>query len=166
MPKFITLSTALLALALVACAPVEETDYDDDAAINEKISTVRWEEIDSSFNPEIETIEFSSGDAHRLNVNLFGFRNAYVSYGRVPANTVRIEIYKVFKNRAEWGAPTSRLSNGVMTIRNGGGVYECSMRIEDSKITAVDGGCYVRINIVLPPGSALDVYNAGQLISN
>ncbi len=128
---------------------------------------VNWSAVPAEFNPQVEDITFGTAGYSSVRVDAFGFKSdAEVVYSSsIPAGLGYLRLYKVFKDSASWGRLESSPAGSVLNLTNYG-QYQCSIRITNGQITQLKGGCYVRLQVLLPKGSEIEVYNVGQLISS
>ena len=127
---------------------------------------VQWDSVAAEFNPQTEDFSFKTDGIEQIDMDLFGFHDdvEVVYQPELPRNTGFVRIFKVFKESASWGNFRTQASGRNLQLKNSG-VYQCSIRVENGRITELKGGCYVRILVFLPPGAQIEVYNVGQLIS-
>lgn len=166
--KFIG-TMCLAAAYLSGCGGSSGESGNGGSGTNNKVTPsnrVNWSGVPSEYNPKIDDIDFRIDGFEKLNINAFGFTDdAEVVYSKdVPAGTGYLRIYKVFKDRASWGRMENRANGTTLELTNYG-TYQCSIRVANGQITALEGGCYVRLQVFLPVGSELEVYNAGNLIT-
>ena len=161
-----------LAFALIAALGCGNNDSDsgggDDGVTgaNRPRNRLNWSAISSEYNPKIEDIEFNTDGFKSLNINMFGFNDdVEVVYSKdIPDGHGYLRIFKVWKKQASWGSVNSRADGDALHINNYGS-YQCSISIRNGRIAGLEGGCYVRLQVFLPKGLELEVYNVGQLIS-
>ncbi len=127
---------------------------------------VNWKNVPSSYNPDIETETFDIAGMKKVNINLFGFDGdvELVYSNEIPADQMDLRIYTVFKDSASWGAIRENYNGDSMNIFSTG-TYSCSIKIENSNITALEGGCYVRLEIIMPAGVKVEVSNVERLLT-
>lgn len=127
---------------------------------------VNWAAVPREFNPKTEDIEFRTDGFEKINIDAYGFRDdvEVVYTSAVPAGSGYLRIFKVYKDTASWGNLQLQ-SNGTSLDLKNFGTYQCSISITNGQITALKGGCYVRLQVFLPVGSEVEVYNVGQLIT-
>jgi len=133
---------------------------------NRPRNRVNWGAVSSEYNPSTDDFEFRTDGYEKINVDAFGFRDdAEVVYSKdIPQGHGYVRLFKVFKGAASWGYLSPRANGSTLEITNYGS-YQCSIRITNGRITALDGGCYVRMQVFLPVDAQLEVYNVNQLIS-
>ncbi|MBC7370046.1 MAG: DUF4476 domain-containing protein [Bdellovibrionaceae bacterium] len=128
---------------------------------------VDWASIPSEYNPSQENIVFQTVGFEKLNVDAFGFNDdVEIIYSpSVAAGNGYVRLFKVWKESVSWGSLRPRPNGKTLGI-NGEGTYACSINIRNGQITALKGGCYVKMQIYLPAdGTELEVYSVNQLIS-
>lgn len=158
-----------MSLVVVGCAGDENSDGGDGGDNNNKPQNeryVNWESVPSEFNPSIDDIAFQTDGVEKINVDAFGFdQDVEVIYSSdMQANHGNLRIYKVFYEQASWGDLQPKVRGKNLNLINYG-QYQCSIKVQNGQITSLEGGCYVRIQIFLPVGSELEVYNVDQLIT-
>jgi len=127
---------------------------------------VNWAAVPADFNPRVSDVQFRTENAEKVEVDLFGFKSdVEVVYVDMPANTGMLRAYSVYKNSASFGDLRVQASGKSVDLTNFGS-YSCSIKIVNGQITALDGGCYVRLQIFMPLGSKVEVYNVGELLTN
>jgi hypothetical protein len=127
---------------------------------------VKWASIPSEYNPQVSDITFNTNGAETIRLNIFGFAaDVEVNYSEnVPAGQAYLRTYKVSKNAVSWAPINSELKGKSLNI-SASGNYACSVKVENGNITKLEGGCYIRLQVLLPADSDLAVYNLNQLIS-
>lgn len=127
---------------------------------------VNWENIPAEFNPRISDYKFNLGLFKRIKVNVFSFADDIeVVYTRqTPRDLGMLRLYTVFKNKASFGNINFRNGNDVFEISSYG-LYQCSKKITNGNLVELDGGCYLRVQIVLPEGAQVEVYNIRKLLT-
>lgn len=127
---------------------------------------VNWAAVPSEFNPSTFDLPFRTDNAEKVEVDVFGFKSdVEVVYVDMPANTGLLRAYRVYKRSASWGDLRVQ-SNGKSVDLKNYGSYSCGIKIINGQITELDGGCYVRLQIFMPAGSKVEVYNVGELLTN
>lgn len=147
------------ALVLSACGEIP-----DKAPSEEKV--VEWGEVPQEFNPAIASVDFRTTGIEKLNVDIFSFKKdiEIVYDENMTTNAGSLILYKVWKGSASWGTVSIKSEGKNLEIKSLGD-YHCAIKIKDKKIEELTGGCYVKIRIVLPKGSEIEVYNVGKLLS-
>jgi hypothetical protein len=138
----------------------------DGGANQKNVNRIDWSSIGSEYNPKIIVHQFSTKDVKQIKTNLFGFNKdvELVFSKKMAKETVGLNIFTVFKESASWGSINSSYSGSILEINNYGS-YQCSISTTNRKITSLKGGCYIRLQIVLPVGEKIEVYNVGNLLS-
>lgn len=130
---------------------------------------VAFEKIPSKYNPEVLSDSVATSGAEKIDMNLYSFdKDVRVVYSADLADGQAIvRRYTVWYEQANFGQVASTLSGKTVSINNytNGGFSSCSIRVTNGEITELKGGCYVRVELVLPQGSQIEVYNLHQLIS-
>ncbi len=132
----------------------------------QKTSYVNWETVPSNFHPSTDDISFRTDGIEKINVDAFGFdEDVEVIYSQnIPANEGALRIFKVWNKQASWGDLRPRPNGKNLDLKNYGS-YQCSISVQNGQIVALEGGCYVKLQIFLPVGAEIEVYNIGQLIT-
>lgn len=126
---------------------------------------IPWSSIPSKYNPSIEDIEFRVDGYEKVNVNVFGFDDdVEVVYSKDLTNTGFLRIYRVWAKSASWGSINER-PNGTTIEMLGNGSYSCSIATTNNRIVQLEGGCYVRLQVFMPAGSEVEVYNVNKLLT-
>ncbi len=170
MKQFFLVSCSLGAvLMLVACGGGSSSSNSGEPGGNEHKDNPRrlnWEGIPSEFNPKTSDIQFNFDDIEKIKMDVFGFKDdvEIIYSDSIPKNTGVLRTFTVFKKSASFGGTTLRRNAKDLDLKFYG-QYACSIRIESGQITALEGGCYVRLQVFLPKGSEVEVYNVENLIS-
>ena len=151
------------AFALMGCKDSNKTKGMDAAA---KPARLNWAAIPQEFNPRTEDTGFRTDGFERIKLDIFGFdKDVEVVYAaNIPANSAVLRMFTVYKKSASWGGLDVTSSGKDLKVQKYG-YYECSIRTVNGQITELEGGCYVRLQLFLPSGSEIEVYNVGSLIS-
>ncbi|WP_413580389.1 DUF4476 domain-containing protein [Bdellovibrio sp. HCB288] len=155
--------TLTLASFVTACSDSSETSGNNPTPK----TRVRWSSIPSEYNPSSEDYLFTwSTSVDTLKINLFGFNDdVEVIYSNdIPEGRGVLRIFKVFKGSASWGTINPQVNKNVGKLVSYGS-YSCSINISNGQINSLEGGCYIRLQVFLPAGSELEVYNVGELIT-
>lgn len=131
-----------------------------------KVGRLNWAAVPSKFNPSTEDIQFKTAGIEKIHLNISNFdRDVEVIYAAdLPANSGVLRLYKVWAKQYMW-PNLSPQSDGKTLALKSYGSYSCSIDAKNGSITALEGGCYVRMQIFLPLGSEIEVYNVDQLIT-
>lgn len=156
---------ALVALLLMSCGK-SSTEATDEGVVGQKVNRVNWSNIPSAFNPQITEENFQTNNINRIYMDMFGFKgDVEVVYSSTLAQGQGyLKLYTVFKDSGSQGSFDASV-NGQNLSLNRYGMYQCSIRTENGNIVALKGLCFVRLQIFLPVGSEIEVYNLKQLIS-
>lgn len=127
---------------------------------------VNWSAVPSEFNPRVEDVEFRTNGFEKINVDAFGFKDdvEVVYSNEVQAGYGYLRLFKVWKEQASWGDLRPRPNGTTLDLKNYGS-YQCSIRVTNGQIVDLKGGCYVRVQVFMPQGAEVEVYNVGQLIT-
>lgn len=158
-----------LGILLASCGGSKTGSDGGDGGGNEKPHAeayVNWEAVPSKYNPTIKETALEVSGIEKINVDAFGFeRDVEVVYSKDLSQTKGLlRLFLVC------GAPCSgfdidpKFTGKSLSLVNYGN-YKCEIRIQNGEITALQGSCYVRVQIVLPVGAEIEVYNLGHLIS-
>lgn len=171
MKVFAPASFALLLFAIVmsSCTVKVGNGTDNDTGNGnppQKALALNWESVPAEDNPSIDNIVLTTTGIQKIKMDMFSFSGDVVlTYSAAqPAGTATLKIFKVWKESASWGAFSSHQSGDSLELGSNGS-YECSIRLKNGAIESLKGGCYVRLEVVLPVGSQIEVYNLGALIS-
>lgn len=127
---------------------------------------VAWESVPAQFNPNIEESIFKIDRIEKIEMDLFEFSDdVRVSYSnQLAADEGQLKIYKVHKNSASFGnLSISRADKKVSLKRYG--EFNCSIQIKNGQIQQLDGGCFVRVEVLLPSNAEVEVYNVKNLLT-
>lgn len=160
---------SLMALAFLAGCDSGGGGSKDGNNANGKPSVknrINWSSIPSKYNPSIEDVEFRVDGYEKINVNVFGFDDdVEVVYSKdLPADAGFLRIYRVWAKSASWGSVNER-PNGTTLDLIGSGSYSCSIATSNREIVQLEGGCYVRIQVFMPAGAEIEVYNVNKLMT-
>jgi hypothetical protein len=152
----------ILSTLIIGCG----SSPDDTGTVTGFKNRVKWASIPSEFNPQVSDLTFNTSGIETVRMNIFGFAaDVEVVYSQnVPAGQAYLRTYKVSKNAATW-APINSTVNGKSLSLTALGNYACKINVENGQIKELDGGCYIRMQVLLPADSDLAVYNLNQLIS-
>ncbi len=159
-----------LSILLASCGGSKSgSDGGDSGGGGEKprrAAYVNWEAVDSKFNPKVDEIGFQTDGVAKINVDAFSFdRDFEVIYAKdLRPDMGYLRVFKVWAKSVEWYDVKTSRSGQNLDLKNYG-MYKCSIRVQNGEITALEGGCYVRLQVVLPVGSEIEVYNLGHLMT-
>lgn len=159
-------SNFLLSFLLLGLAACGGSGNSDKGPAPSEDKGVRWQAVSSEFNPTIEEMELETSEVERIELSLFGSADdVVVKYSkRLPEDGGLLRIYKVWKDSVSWGQLQARQDEETLSLANSG-TYQCSIQVKNGRITALEGGCHVRIEVVLPGGREIEVYGEGRLLS-
>lgn len=161
------MTVLLLSISLAACDNGSDGSGNSNDPSNKATSNrIDWNSIPSDYHPEVNDVGFHIDGYEKLAVNIFGFdRDVELIYSSdMPADTGFIRLFSVWKKSASFGGTQPRPNGRTLDLYSYGS-YACSIQTSNRRITALEGGCYVRLQIFLPKGSEIEVYNVGNLIS-
>ena len=166
MKSFNILVLGLFVLIFSACSDSDGPGGDGKDGKRQKPRYVNWDSVGQEFNPRVEEVQFETDGVERIYISAFSFdKDVEIVYSSgVQANEGHLKVFKVWKKFASWGNFRSVFNGKKLELSNYG-QYSCSISVENGQITSLEGGCYVRIQIFLPIGAEIEVYNIGQLIS-
>lgn len=155
----------LVVFLFMACGK-NSNETSDGGVAGQQANRLNWSSIPSEFHPEIFEENFQTMNMNRIYIDMFGFKNdVEVTYSSTLAQGQGyLRIYSVFKESGSRGSFSSSTS-GQNLLLNRYGTYQCSIKTENGKIVSVKGLCFVRMQVILPTGSEIEVYNIKQLIS-
>ncbi len=143
-------------------------DKKDGGGAPQKPARVDWQSIPAEFHPSIDEseVEYSASETKYIDLNQFGFdKDVEVVYSNaLKSGHATLKIYKVWADVAQWPALYVRQSSETLEIKSSG-TYQCSISIKNNRVESVKGGCYLRIQLVLPEGAEIEVSNVGVLIT-
>lgn len=154
----------LVAWVLSGCGDASDSQSSTNTQTNPR--RVHWESVPSEFNPEVKDTTFETNGINTIKLNIFGFKDdvEVVYTSDLAENTGMMRLFSVYKDSASWGGLTVKASGSTLDISKYG-TYQCSIKVSNGQVTAVKGGCYVRLQVFLRPGTEIEVYNVGSLIS-
>lgn len=162
MTKFSFSCFFILSLVLGGCG--KDSKKSTDAPANP--GRLQWESIPSEFNPRVQDEKFSTADIQRIKMDIFDFkRDVEVVYSPdIPKDSGVLRLFSVFKDSASFGGLDVKAEEKNLHLKRYG-TYQCAIKVVNGQITELKGGCYVRLQVFLPPGAEIEVYNVGTLIS-
>ena len=157
----------VLVLSLVAVSCKDSNKGSSDGGVTQQQNRVPWNSIPAELNPRIFEENFNTENANRIFVDMFGFdKDVEVVYSSdLARGQGYLKIYTVSYGGANTSSSFhSRIDGKNLNLyRNGS--YQCSIRIQNQKITELEGHCYIRLQIFLPVGAEIEVYNMRQLLT-
>lgn len=155
---------ALAVLISTGCSVSSSNGTDGD--VGPQDNSVQWDSVPSEFNPRVEDTKFQTNGIDTITLGLFNIEEGtqVIFSDSIPEGAGALRLFKVFKNSATWGTLSQKVVDKNLKI-NQFGSYACSIRIENRKITDLDGGCYIRAQVFLPANAKIEVYSGGTLIS-
>lgn len=145
---------------------IEATGEITDSANSQVSHRVNWAAVSPSHNPEIEDFDFNTTGARKINLNLYGFKRDVeaVYSNKIQPETMKLKLFKV-RNQASSLNNVEALLNGQELNVAGTGNYDCAIQLQGGMITYLRGDCVVRLQVFLPMGSTLEVYNQKAIIT-
>lgn len=145
---------------------IETSGEITDTANSQVGHRVNWAAVSPSHNPEIEEFEFHTKGARKISINLYGFkRDVEAVYSdKIQSETVKLKLFKV-RNQASSLNNVEAILNDLELNIAGTGNYNCAIQLQAGMITYLRGDCIVRLQVYLPMGSTLEVYNQNALIT-
>lgn len=159
--------TLILSLIFFGCSGSGTNKSNDNGGNpnNKPEQNLNWDSIPAEFNPSIDEVDFAIDGLEKINIDAFGFKDVEVIYSTdLAANEGILRIFKVWKKQASWGDLRANKNGKNLDLKNYG-TYQCSIKIENRQITSLEGGCYVRVQILMPQGSEVEIYNIGKLVT-
>ena len=162
---FVLFLTAALVIGSVGCSGGGDS-ANSQGSKPTPANRVDWSAVPSEYNPKIVDTEFRTDGFEKIRVDAFSYKgDAEVVYTNdVSPGSGYLRLYTVYKDSASWGSLQPRPNGTALDLINYGS-YQCSIRVANGRITDLKGGCYVRLQVLLPVGSEIEVYNVGQLIT-
>lgn len=156
----------IFALALTACSKSDNKNGGGGAPGKPvPANRVKWEQVPRDYNPEVVDLDFRTDGAEKIEVNVFSFKDdVEVVYADMPTGTGKLRAFRVFKDSASFGDLRAQPAPKTVKLDNYGN-YNCSINITNGVIQKLKGGCYVRLQIFLPAGAQIEVYNVGELLT-
>lgn len=161
---FNVLAFSLIAL-LTACGGSDDTNSDNSSSAFRR-HVVDWSSVPEKFNPEVSDIGLSIESFDTLDIDIFSFNyDIQIVYSnKLPKESGFIRAFSVWnKFSPNWIIDPQAHGS---TLRIGAsGRHGCEMEVVNEKLETLEGACLVRLQVFLPKGSQLEVYNDGELIS-
>jgi hypothetical protein len=166
--SFLTLAV-LASLTLAGCGSNSDNSgtpgVDDSPGQKAARNRVNWAAVPADFNPQIENSDLNIEGTDEIKLDLFYHDDVTVEYSaNLAPDQGHLQIFKVYKESASWAGLSQNTNGSSLRVSNQGS-YSCQIQIENGNITALKGGCYVRVILTLPAGSQVEVYNGSDLIS-
>lgn len=162
---YLNVLVILVATSLMACGNSSNDDKKSGVTEQQK-NRLNWESIPSTFNPQTFEENFQTNNMNRIYVDMFGFKDdvEIVYTDSLAQGQGYLKIYSVFKDSGSRGSFSTSTSGQSLQL-NRYGTYQCSIKTENGSITQLKGLCFVRMQIYLPKGVEIEIYNLKQLIS-
>lgn len=156
---------SFLILAL-GCGGSSTSNTEGDGGRVTPTNRVEWDRIPEEFNPKIDENRMEIEGFEKIALNIFGFESdVEVIYSKdIPAGKAHLKIYKVWKKQASWGSVVVRPNGRTLEV-NGSGNHQCSIRVSNGQISELEGGCFIRIQLLLPVEARVEVYNLGKILT-
>lgn len=154
----------LLALSLVACG--NKSDDNGGGTVQELQNRIDWDSISSEFSKDTFEENFQTQDVNRVFVDMFSFDgDVEVIYtNSLAKDQGYLKIYTVLKGSGSRGSFSSTVERKNLNLQRFGR-YECSIQTKNKQITALEGLCIIRVQIFLPAGAEIEVYNLDKLLT-
>lgn len=150
-------------LFLTACNSSDNSK--DGGASPKDLGRIDWNSIPSEFNPRVEDFNFRTDGAEQMSVDVFGFSKDFeIVYADMPANTSILRMFTVSKD-SSGSMNLNPKKTGKKLDLNASGSYQCSIKTTNGRIESLKGKCYIRMQLFLPAGAEIEVYNSGNLLS-
>ncbi|MES2801968.1 MAG: DUF4476 domain-containing protein [Bdellovibrionota bacterium] len=164
MNKCSRLLVLILAAVLVGCG--DKSNNNTDGAVEELRNRIDWNSIPSEYNPSVFEEDFNTQDVNRVFVDMFGFDDdvEVVYTDSLAKDQGYLKIYTVLKGSGSRGSFSSTIEKKNLNLERFGS-YRCSIQIKNNKIAELEGLCIVRVQVYLPVGAELEVYNINQLLT-
>ncbi len=155
-----------VAIGLTACGNSSNDKANAGGPTKAEQNRLNWESIPSEFNPAVIEENFQIGNSNRIYTDMFGFKDdVEVVYDEhLAAGQGSLKLYRVLKESGSSGA-LSATTSGQSLLLSRNGTYSCSIKTENRNITQLKGLCFIRLQIFLPKGSEIEVYNVKELIT-
>ena len=152
--------------SLVACGNSSTSEDKNGTVTEQQKRRINWGAIPSEYNPETFEENFQIGNSNRVFVDMFGFKDdvEVVYTDKLAQGQGYLKIYSVFKESGSRGSFNASTSGSNLML-NRYGTYQCSIKVENQNITNLKGLCFIRVQIFLPVGLEVEVYNIKQLIT-
>ena len=161
---FLKATALIIAIFVTACGNSSKNTTDGEQ--NQQKNRIEWEKIGSEFNPSTFEENFQTNNTNRIYIDMFSFKDDFeiVYTNTLATGQGYLKIYTVYKDGGSSGNFNTTVSEENLLL-NRYGTYQCSIKTSNGSITQLKGLCFVRLQIYLPTGSEIEVYNIKQLIS-
>lgn len=164
------LLTLLILSSFASCKAPSSIDLSGeitDSANSQVSHRVNWAAVSPSHNPEVEEFDFDTTGAKKININLYGFKSDVeaVYSNQIQSDSVKLKLFKVRNQASSLNNVETILSGQELNVE-GRGNYDCAIQLKNGTITFLRGDCLVRLQVYLPKGSTLEVYNQKKIITN
>jgi len=124
---------------------------------------IDWGSVSADYHPQVQESTADLTGVTKVNVNLMSFRqDVQVIYEK--RTDVAVRMFTVWKESGLIPSPSvARRDSSLRFDVSGGENYEIS--VSNGQITKLKGGCIVRIDIAVPIGAQVEIYNVDQLVS-
>ena len=166
MNKSFKLIFLLVTVVFAGCNGSKSDEKNGDSVTEQQKRRIDWASVPREFNPEVFEENFQTNNTNRIYIDMFGFKDdvEVVYTNTLAQGQGYLKIYSVFKDSGSKGSFSST-TNGESLMLNRYGTYQCSIKTENNKISALKGLCFVRLQVFLPAGSEIEIYNIKQLIT-
>ena len=173
MRKLILSLTATFFIVSCAKSSGGGGDQDNSSSTNPtqtpKTHWINWDKIPSEYSPQITESSFNIDGFKKVNINIHGFdKDVNIIYSdSALSGELKILQYTVFKKIGVFGSLTEAPDGQALRLYTTtySQPYSCSLATRNREIVSLEGGCVVRLDLILPKNLKLEVYNLGKLIS-
>lgn len=157
----------VLAGCNVKVAEVKDPDGGGGNPSKPKEGRLNWSSISPNHHPNIDDINFNIKDIERLDVDIYQFeKDVEVVYSNaLSKDTGQVRVYSVWNGDSILANYTQRTIDKNHQIGTSGR-YQCQIETENAAIKKLKGMCIVRVQILLPEGSKVEVYNNDDRLTN
>lgn len=165
------IATMLMALSLIGCDQSLQERIDDPKSPPQTKpqpgNRVNWSTVPPEFNPDLHHLSVPTKSIQRLDLDIYKFADdvEVVTSADVPADWALLRLFWVSSN-PEMRPKLKVERDGPRTKISGVDQLACLIRIREGQIESLEGGCYVRLQIVFPPKARVEVYNLGKLLTD
>ncbi|MFN8790941.1 MAG: DUF4476 domain-containing protein [Bdellovibrionales bacterium] len=162
---------AFMALCLIGCDQSldERVDNPKDRTQSkpQPDNRVNWSTVPSKFNPDLHHLTIRTKSVDRIDLDIFKFIDdvEVLTSADVPTDSALLRLFWV--SLIPDMRPELKVEvKGRRLSVSGVGQPTCLIRIREGQIEALEGGCYVRLQILFPPKARVEAYNLGKLLTS
>lgn len=127
---------------------------------------VNWAAVPAAFHPRIDNTALDLKGINKIKIYLSNFeKDISVIYSPEVQEIALLRLYKVHSwSENDWGRIQSFAEMGTLDayhLEN----YSCKIHVINENITSLEGGCFVRAEVIVPENSTVEIYNLGTKIS-